>query len=138
MWFSNVNFADIQQRSEGAGQAKLLAPGKYSAQLLRLDEGQRPAFQRTAGQPEQVPCLSFVFACQGAWLFRTVNLTASPRSNLFRLVSQMSGGTIPKKALSSGEAFEAHIRSLVGQSFCVDVAPSPNGKWNNVLGASPL
>lgn len=121
----------------GGGSTKILKAGIYKATLTAVSPGVGKGY----GQKDERPILMFSFQelTQGAAINRTVTRSNSDKSQLVALIRAMTGAAAPKsETVIDPEAFKEFILSLVGRVFLVQVEPSRDGKFNNLVAAFPV
>lgn len=113
----------------------LLKPGSYSVELVDI----RPAPSKDFGDGKPPrERITFCFkAKDGAPINRTFTATSDSRSRLLEFVKQLAGHEMPSvEVLRDGEKFTAYLFSLVGKTFTASVAPSFNGRFNDIVSIS--
>lgn len=130
-------FEDIVvKNSLQAPSCRLLEPGTYRALLKRINTGQGPKF----GGKGLRRTLSFIFETipGGVVVCRTVSKSLDPRSKLFELAGQLAGASLDIASLvNNGETFSTYLEGLIGREFLINVQPSDNGRFNNLIGVIP-
>ena len=115
----------------------ILTPGIYTVELMAVRPGKGRAFD---DKPPR-PTISFCFkdSSSGAPITRTVATTRDPRGRLLEFVRQLAGASQPtQQQVDSGELFSAFLESLIGKQFNASITPSNNGRFNNIVGISPI
>lgn len=115
---------------------KILAPGIYHATLKSVVPGVGKGYASTEERPTLM--FSFVEEEQQAVINRTCSAVISPKAQLTNLVRSMSGSTPPDaETLNDPELLKNFILNLVGKKYLVQVEPSKDGRFNNLITAFP-
>ena len=112
----------------------MLAKGAYVATLAKITKGEGPQFK---GQGiRKTLCFTFITEPDLVTVNRTVTASLDSRGKLFELVRQLAD---PRSEIQlQGKALSELLDSFIGQKFRIGVEPSPNGKFNNLISASPI
>lgn len=119
-----------------AANSKILPAGIYRAVLKTVN----PGLGKGYGKEETRPTLMFSFLedAQGVVINRTVTRSNSDKSQLVALVRSLTGPNGPSPSvISSPEAFKEFILTLVGKHFLIQVEPSRDSKFNNLIACFP-
>jgi hypothetical protein len=116
--------------------ADILKPGTYQVELVSLKPGQGRAFENKPPRPTITFCFREIKSLTP--INRTVAATRDPRGKLLDFVKQLSGIHQPtQQQIGDGEAFTQFINSMIGKIFTASIAPSENGRFNNIVGIQP-
>ena len=117
-------------------RSELLKPGSYRVELTAI----RPAPSRDFGDgkpPRDRITFCFKTTQTNAPVNRTLTASTDPRSRLLEFVKQLAGHEFPSsEVLHDGERFTAFLQGFVGKQFTASVAPSPNGRFNDIVSIS--
>ena len=120
-----------------SSRQKALPAGLYLAELMSVNPGIGKGYGKEQGERHTL-MFSFREKKTGAVINRTVSRTNSERSQLVMLVKAMAGGNSPSgDVIKDPEAFRDFILSLVGKSFQVQIQPSGDGRYNNLIACFP-
>lgn len=118
-------------------KAAILSPGVYRAELMAVSPGVGKGYGKNQTERDTL-MFSFRDKANGAVINRTVTRTNSEKSQLVQLVRAMSGTKAPgPDTIADPEAFKDFILSMVGKSFLVQVTPSNDGRYNNLIACFP-
>jgi hypothetical protein len=117
--------------------SRILAAGSYRAVLKMVNPGIGKGYAKGQDQ-RQTLMFSFQEEGQGAVINRTVSRTNSEKSQLVTLIRSMTGVNAPSlPQIQDPDAFKDFILSLVGKAFLIQVEPSKDGRFNNLIGCFP-
>jgi hypothetical protein len=123
--------------SSASSAQDILAPGSYQLELVDIRPGKGRAFDNKPPKPTITFC--FRELSSNAPVNRTVSATRDPRGRLIEFVRQLSGSKQPtQEQIANGEQFTAFLQSLIGKKFRASIAPSDNGRFNNIVSISPI
>ena len=112
--------------------ADILPAGSYTVELVSV----RPGKGRSFDDKPPKPTITFCFkeTRSGTPINRTVAATRDPRGRLLEFVKQLAGNNQPTQVqIADGNEFTLFIESLIGKRFKASVAPSSNGRFNNIV-----
>jgi hypothetical protein len=109
-----------------------LKPGMHICGLIEIKNCQRRAFQ----SEEMIDAFRFVFRSfdnEKAFVNHTVTATSGERSNCYKTLKKMTGGSLDPKS-SSAELFDV-MQNRIGHWFTLMVEQKPykDGVWVNVV-----
>ena len=117
-------------------RTELLKPGSYQVELMAI----RPAPSRDFGDgkpPRERLTFCFKTKVGDAPINRTLTASTDTRSRLIEFVKQLAGHEFPSSEIvDDGAKFSAYLQGLVGKQFTASVAPSPNGRFNDIVSIS--
>lgn len=115
----------------------VLPAGVYRAELMSVQPGIGKGYGKD--QTERATLMfSFRVKDSGAVINRTVTRTNSEKSQLVGLVRSLAGTAAPSPStIADPEAFQQFILALIGRTFLVQVAPSADGRYNNLMACFP-
>lgn len=128
-------------RGSNRAENHIVTQGKYLCTLSEVVEIQVLSKKTETKEPR----LLFVFTPQKVSIpeGKECRITCilppkmSKTSYLYKLLCNMDiSGFVPEFALENEDAYEAYIKSFIGSSFIVRVAPSADGKYNNIIDLS--
>jgi hypothetical protein len=128
---------DLFSNSFKPFNSNILKQGSYILELTDI----RPAKAKQFGDglpPRRR--LTFCFkTTEGVPINRTLTATNNPRGRLMDFIRQMAGDAQPTEVdLSTGERFTSYLAKLIGKRFKANIAPSDDGRFNNILSISSL
>lgn len=113
----------------------ILKKGQYSAILVKVTAGEGRAPQ--SNEIRKTLCFTFITNdADAVSINRTVTASLDVRSKLYELLRQLAPSENTLRM--TPEETERLIDDLVGKKFNLVVEPSLNGKFNNLISASPL
>jgi hypothetical protein len=122
---------------KAAGAQKILQAGVYTAELKSVNPGKGKGYQK-GEETRDTLMFSFQEATTGAVINRTVSATTSEKSQLVALVRSMSGISAPTiEIIRDPLAFEKFIAAMVGKKYLIQVEPSRDGRFNNLITSFP-
>lgn len=115
---------------------KILDPGCYRATLKGIFPGKSKGFD---GSGERLTLMfSFQIEGSGEVINRTVNASNAEKSQCLQLVRNLAGIKQPSTdEIADPERFQKFIETLCGTTYLLQVQPSANGRYNNLLAAFP-
>jgi hypothetical protein len=115
----------------------LLKAGNYTLELVSIRPGKGRVYEGKA--PKDTITFSFCEVSSRAPVNRTVSASKDPRGKCIEFVRQLAGSRQPSpNELESGQALSDFIERLIGRKFNATIAPSDNGKFNNIQSIYPL
>lgn len=123
-------FGSIKPQTED-GEFPTLKPGRYTVMLAEI----KPCYvQDFEDKTKRHPGLRFVFQHEesGAYIGIRCKASVNSRSNNYRIVKALAGGSLPPEAQSDPKIFQAITIEQIGKYFSVPVTLSEDGKWNNI------
>jgi hypothetical protein len=117
--------------------SEVLPAGQYRAVLRKVLAGEGRAYDGSS--PRQT--LSFVFETipELKIINRTVTASNSSKGKLIELVRAMAGANQPSEAiLFDGDKLTTFINTFVGKEFLIQVRPSDNGRFSNLVSLTTL
>lgn len=114
---------------------KVLQAGVYTAELKSVNPGVGKGY----GEKETRATIMFSFQelDTGAVINRTVTASNSEKSQCVALVRGMAGNQLTPAIIGDGEAFQKFIMGLIGRNFLIQVQPSADNRYNNLITAFP-
>lgn len=115
----------------------LLQPGSYRAVLKKVFPGVGRAYDGLSTRNTLTFC--FETTEEKAVINRTVSATLDPRGALQSLIRQLSGAHQPsREILTDGELLTTFINAFIEKEFLVQVRPSDNQRYNNLISVGPV
>lgn len=111
--------------------SKILPAGIYKAKLRSITPGVGKGYERE--EPRPTLMFSFQELQHGAIINRTCTRINSEKSQLVGLIRSMAGGKLTPEIISNPDAFQAFIEGLKGKLFLIQVEPSKDGRYNNLI-----
>lgn len=132
-WFTMTNYFQSAEKTPTGG----LAAGTYLAVLKSIRPGQGKGYDGNAPRPTLT--FSFETTKEHSVVNRTVNASRSERSKCLQLIRSMSGDSQPSDAtIADPEKFSRFVDSLIGKEYSIQVQPSVDGRFNNLIGVMPV
>jgi hypothetical protein len=127
-----MNFFAHKNKSQG----DVLKPGQYKATLEKVYDGVGRSYEKESPRPTLT--FSFLTSC-GAVVNRTVTASASEKGMLLPLIRALAGSNQPsRQTIDDGEKLTQFIQDLVEKEYLIQVRPSDNGRFNNLVSAVPI
>jgi hypothetical protein len=119
-----------------SSRSKILQPGVYSATLKSITPGVGKGFEKD--EPRPTLMFSFIEKTDGVVINRTVTATTGEKTQLVNLVRSMSSTNPPSlDVIRDPDKLKEFILKLVGREFLVQVEPSKDGRFNNLIACFP-
>jgi hypothetical protein len=116
---------------KAAGLSKILPAGMYRAHLKSITPGVGKGYEQE--EPRATIMFSFQELSQSAIINRTVTATTSDKSQCVNLVRAMAGGKLTPEIIANPKAFQSFIEGFKGKLFLIQVEPSKDGRYNNLI-----
>lgn len=114
-------------------KSTVLPPGSYSVVLVSVR--QAPPLKYGEAVRDRVT-FCFKTTKGDVPVNRTVTGCLDSRGKLAELLRQMAGHELPETVFTNGERLTKYIEGFLGNIFNARIAPSKNGRFNNILSLS--
>ena len=115
----------------------VLTAGRYKAELTAIKPGRGRSYDGKPPRATLTFCFKIIPGGQPA--NRTVSASRASQSKLLELVRSMAGLNQPSlEQIAIGDKFTAFLEQLVGKTFHLQISPSPDGRFNNIVGVLPI
>jgi hypothetical protein len=123
-------------RKNSFERKRILTKGKYFGKLIDVKTGKNKPYS----DEEPKDTLVFSFELQdGITVQRTVLASNSLKSKCMELVNQLSSDRpISTEVMRSPDLLQAHILGLIGRKYNLNIEPSQDEKYNNVVFVAPI